>query len=90
MTSSRKWSFNLPYESHDATVAHPPHRPVNQTFTAKYHGSCPRCGDPILPGETVRYSPDDDLVHNRHTQREVVDVVDVVCPACFMTKPCWC
>lgn len=33
------------------------------SFNAKFRGACSECDDPILPGQEVEYTTDDDLVH---------------------------
>lgn len=57
-----------------------------RTFDAKYHGTCPSCGDHIKPGDQIGYDPDDEIAcitclrdEHRTTQRLVQ-----VCPECHL------
>lgn len=60
------------------------------TFTARYHGTCPRCCEHISPGDDAAWL-DDDVVH-AHCDDKVAAATRpfVVCPDCWMTKPCFC
>lgn len=59
------------------------------TFTARYPGRCPGCGERIEPGDMVKRE-DLDVVH--------ADCDDVlpdlapkpVCSVCFVERPCEC
>ena len=58
-----------------------------RAFEAKYHGRCDACDERIIPGEHVRYSEDDEIVHNRC--EDYAAPVEV-CSHCWLTKPCDC
>jgi hypothetical protein len=61
-------------------------------FNAKWLGKCAAaCGSPIEPGDLVVYV-DDKLVHEECEERAIGGAkrIEVVCPNCFMVKPCPC
>lgn len=58
-------------------------------FTAKYPGRCAACEERIIPGEHVRYSEDDEIVHGICADPTPERPVEV-CGACWLTKPCGC
>lgn len=65
-----------------------------RVFTALYRSRCVGCDEAIVPGHDVTWV-DDELVHlecsgtveaaHRRAERPAV-----ICPACFLTKPCGC
>lgn len=60
------------------------------SFEAKYGGRCGAdCGESIKPGQQVRYS-DDVLVHEDCDAAIAVERPAVICPDCFMQRPCFC
>lgn len=60
-------------------------------FEAKYHGRCDACDERIIPGEHVRYSEDDEIIHNRCEESNESHAAPVeVCGSCWLTKPCDC
>lgn len=64
------------------------------SFAAKYRGTCDSCWEDIEPGERVRYTKGDDLVHDGCTD-EGVDGPSrrpsvEVCQSCWMQRPCPC
>lgn len=66
---------------------------MSSPFAARYGGRCPACGHGIIPDDLVRYTEDDELVHDEcaHIVRKV-PVVRPMCPDCFtelpVTGPC--
>jgi len=60
------------------------------TFEAKYHGRCAACEERIIPGEHVRYSEDDEIVHNRCEEVTDSERPVTVCSSCWLTQPCDC
>lgn len=57
-------------------------------FTARYPGPCAAdCGHRIKPGDQVAYV-DAELVHVDCTPRP--ERPAVICPTCWLTKPCDC
>lgn len=62
-----------------------------RTFTARYHGRCAACDEQIIPGDTVGYDDDGALVHdNCDDAAPPAEKAAVVCPTCWLTKPCGC
>lgn len=59
------------------------------TFTARYHSQCGTCEQHISPGDTARWF-DDEVVHALCTDDQPPARPVVVCPECWMAKPCWC
>ena len=51
------------------------------SFSAKYHGLCPACSGPIVPGQKVEFV-DDELQHVTCARPMTV------CPVCHLTRPC--
>jgi hypothetical protein len=61
------------------------------SFDARYHGRCAACEESIIPGEHVRYSEDEVLVHDRCEEASASYAAPIeVCPQCWLTKPCDC
>ena len=60
------------------------------SFEARYPGRCAACDSRIIPGEHVRYSEDDEIMHNRCEDTEVTDRPIEVCATCWLVKPCDC
>jgi hypothetical protein len=55
-------------------------------FQARYVGHCAaECGNPIVPGDMVRYD-DDQIVHDSCVPR--VERPKEICPKCWMERPC--
>lgn len=61
-------------------------RPVSRSFSAKFHGRCAGdCGDPIRPGDEVRFVADE-LVHAEcapDAEAREVRAEPPVCPRCW-------
>lgn len=66
---------------------------MSATFSARYDGVCAAaCGNRIHPGDRVRYE-DDALVHDEcapKPDRLTIQPGEVVCPDCFLVRPCRC
>lgn len=57
------------------------------TFTARYTTRCPVCGEQIEPGDTARWTDDEQVAHAGC--RSDVDAVGrpaEICPGCTMAK----
>lgn len=72
-----------------ATRGFAPRPRASKMFTAQYPGTCANCDDDISPGDTVRYDPYDDLVHNRCAAAAQIATTPregsvTVCPDCNM------
>lgn len=63
-------------------------------FPARYDGVCAAgCSNRIHPGDAVRYDDDDQLRHDQCTpKRDPLELGprEVVCPDCWLIKPCRC
>ena len=62
----------------------------SRTFEAEYWGLCPLCDEKIQPGQKVRYTVDDTLVHDSCSTPSVPARPVVVCDRCWLQKPCDC
>lgn len=66
----------------------------SRTFVARHaRYKVPCCNAPIVEGDLVRYTDDDDLVHADHDNLHAhlpTEKPDVICPTCSLAKPCWC
>jgi hypothetical protein len=60
------------------------------SFEAKYHGRCAACEERIIPGDHVRYSDGDEIIHNRCEESAQNERPVEVCGTCWLTKPCDC
>lgn len=61
------------------------------SFAARYHGMCPSCGRPVTPGDPLRYTDDDDLVHDHCIDPDPTEPTTLdICPTCHLTRPCDC
>lgn len=60
---------------------------VNKSFPAQYDGVCSSCYLAYKVGDTIRYNPDGELVHNRHKKNEKTEEI---CDRCWLVKPCDC
>lgn len=69
-------------ERHDAELSTGP------VFTARYHGRCAECDEPVRPGDLARYS-DDGVVHTTCPDA-MPDRPVTICDICHLTKPCDC
>lgn len=52
------------------------------SFTAKYHGTCAKCEDKIVPGDKVMYGAFDEVVHVKCPD----DTNGLIRPTC---SSCW-
>ena len=59
-------------------------------FEARYPGKCAACDGRITPGENVRYSEDDEIMHSRCEDESAAARPVEVCGSCWLTKPCDC
>lgn len=63
-------------------------------FPARYDGTCAaHCGNRIHPGDVVRYDDDDQLRHDACTPKPSkfdIGPREIVCPDCWLVKPCRC
>ncbi len=64
------------------------------SFTARFPGRCPDCGEAIAPGDVVEY---DDRIPARVVHVDCDDTAPApserpvaVCDRCWLTKPCAC
>jgi hypothetical protein len=60
------------------------------SFEARYPGRCAACEERIIPGEHVRYSEEDEIIHNRCEESNASERPVDVCTRCWLTKPCDC
>lgn len=57
-------------------------------FTARYHGKCVTCGDPIRPGDRVHFPEDGTSLE--HVECDAATAPETltgdVCPKCWLTR----
>lgn len=59
-------------------------------FAARYHSTCPACGNHISPDDTVSWL-NDEVVHALCADPDRPTPAPAeTCNACWMVKPCWC
>jgi hypothetical protein len=67
---------------------------MSYSFPARFDGVCAAdCGNRIHPGDRVRYDDDDRLRHDECTPKPdplELRPNEVVCPDCWLVKPCRC
>lgn len=55
-----------------------------RTFEAKYHGTCPACGEHITPDDQCRYDLADVVVHADCSEHIADEPTTETCGRCFM------
>lgn len=62
---------------------------MSRTFVARYPGRCDGCGERIHAGDEVKYD-DQDVIHADCDESTTVERPAVICPSCWLSKPCGC